>query len=850
MQKSIRKLALGSTALAFAVIAAAPVYSQSMDTITVTAQRRETTLQDTPVAVTAVSGDVLEQSQLRDVRDLQTLVPSLSVSQNSSSSNASFSIRAIGSSTFNFGIEPSVGVFVDGVYRSRNGASIGDFLGVQRVEVLRGPQATLFGKNTSAGVINFVTETPSDDFGMEAEVTLGAFNQRTVRAMVESGLGNGVAGRLDVNINQRDGFLTNIPDGRGVNERDRWGFRGQLYFEPNDNFSLRLIADMQSIDENCCAAPFTRVSPGNAGAFAILGVTQLPVNPYSGQLAIDGSVSSVVDSGGLSVEANWEFEGFTFTSITAYRAYDEEQDIDPDWVDQPFNQRRFLDQDYQTTTQEFRMTSTGDRNVDYLFGAYFFHQNLNTTNITRQGPFLRPFADLFSDLDGNPFTPGSGVGLVEALCNGPQGPFIGGCVPGQYLAAGSGQSSTFDQNNDSMAFFGQLDWHVNDRFTLTGGLRYTNDDKDARSDISIQDPFAALDFVQIGFNALIFPGAFTQATGLPFTPANVAFVQGANPAGFAAIVAGAQAAAANPAINTLLGLGALQFFPPAPDFNSSRSDSNISGTIIASYDATDDLNLYASYTQGYKGGGFALDSAAARVGSFTFDPETVTAWEVGVKTTIADVLMINAAAFRQNIEDFQTNVFTGSSFVPDNAGEIQITGLEVETLFQPLDSLTLTGGVIWLWEDKYVSFADGPCPVSDTTNCVFRASATSPALVPVQNLSGRDRGSAELQGSVTALYQRPVSDNLEFYMRGEVFFRSDAFLTTQLDPLQIQESFSLLNGSIGLTAQDGQWDVQVWGRNLADEEYLQGSFDSTLPGNINGYPGDPRTWGVTFRARR
>ena len=305
----------------------------------------------------------------------------------------------------------------------------------------------------------------------------------------------------------------------------------------------------------------------------------------------------------------------------------------------------------------------------------------------------------------------------------------------------------------------------------------------------------------------------------------------------------------DPNVNTLLGLGALQFFPPAPDFNSSRSDSNLSGTLILSYDATDDVNLYASYTQGYKGGGFALDSAAARVGSFTFDPETVTAWEVGVKSTIGDVLMLNAAAFRQNVEDFQTNVFTGSSFVPDNAGEIQITGLELEALFQPTESLTFTGGLIWLWEDKYVTFTDGPCPVSDTSNCNFRPSATSPALVPVQDLSGRDRGSPELTGNVTALYQRPISDNLDFFLRGEVYFRDDAFLTTQLDPLQTQDAFTLLNGSVGLTADDGRWEVQVWGRNLADEEYLQGSFDSTLPGNINGYPGDPRTYGVTFRIR-
>lgn len=844
MQKSFRKLAMGTSALAFAVIAAAPVYSQ-VDVVTVTAQRREATLQDTPVAVTAVQGDVLEQSQLRDVRDLQTLVPSLRVNTDASSSNTSFAIRSIGSSTFNWGIEPSVGVFVDGVYRSRNGASINDFLGVQRVEVLRGPQSTLFGKNTSAGVISFITEEPADEWGSELEVTLGRFNQRTIRGMITGPLGDTVSGRLDLNYNARDGFITNVADGRDVNERDRWGWRGQLLFEPNDRFSLRLIADQGFIDENCCAAPFTQVSPQNAGAFTVLGVTQLPVNPFSGQVSIDGSVRSVVDTGGLSAEMNWEFDGATFTSITAYRAYDEEQDIDPDWVDQPFNNRRFLDQDYQTTTQEFRLTSTGDRTVDYLFGAYFFHQNLNTTNITRQGAQMRPFADLFS---------GGAVAQVEALCNGlvPGVPLgaIPGCVPGQYLAINSGQSSSFYQNNDTFALFGQLDWHVNDRLTITGGLRYSNDEKDARSDILIQDPFAALDFVQIGLNAFILPALFPQFSGgNPFTPANVQALAVNNPQAFAAWQATGAAAASDPNSNPLLGLGALQFFPPAPNFSDSRSDSAWTGALIAAYDVNDNVNIYGSYTRGFKGGGYALDSAAARVGSFSFDPETVTAWEFGVKVQ-TDALILNTAVFRQNIEDFQTNVFTGSSFVPDNAGEIQVGGIEIEALFQPTDNLTFSGGVTWLWESKYVSFANGPCPVSDTSNCTFRASATSPALVPVQDLSGRDTGTAELTGNFTALYTRPVSSTMEAFVRGEVYFISDRFLSTDLDPLLSQEGYHLLNGSIGLASQDGNWEVQVWGRNLADEEYLQGAFNSTLPGNINGYPGDPRTWGVTFRARR
>ena len=424
-------------------------------------------------------------------------------------------------------------------------------------------------------------------------------------------------------------------------------------------------------------------------------------------------------------------------------------------------------------------------------------------------------------------------------------------MPGQYLAAGSGQTSSFDQDNDSYAFFAQADWHINDRFTLTGGVRYLRDEKSASSNINIDDPFAALDFVQIGFNAFILPAVFTQQTGLAFTPGNVALIQQINPQGFAAIVAGAQAAASNPAQNPFLGLGALQFFPPAPDFNDSRSDDDVSGTIIASYDVNDNVNIYGSISRGFKGGGFALDSAAARVGSFTFDPETVTAYEFGIKSTLFNGNMIlNTALFRQDIEDFQTNVFTGSSFVPDNAGEIRVSGLEVEGMIAPNDQLLFTGGFTYLFEHEYVSFTDGPCPVSDTSGCTFRQSTTSPALVPVQDLSGRSTGAPTVTGNLTGTFTQPIRNDREIFLRGEWYFVSERYLTTSLDPLQVQEGFSLLNGSIGLRQEDGNWEIQIWGRNLADEDYLQGSFDSTLPGNINGYPGDPRTYGITFRARR
>lgn len=830
MKRFSKAAVLGATALAAGLVGAAA--QAQVEIITVTAQKREQTLQEVPVAVTAVTGVVLEQAQIRDLSSLQSLVPSLSVATAASSSNTGFNIRGVGSSTFNFGLEPSVAVFVDGVYRARNGASINDFLGLERVEVLRGPQSTLFGKNTSAGVISFTTRAPEFEFGAEGEATIGNYNARILRGAVTGPLvEDRLAFRLDGNINRRDGFITNVFDGRDVNNRDRWSVRGQLLFTPSAETSLRLIAEYGSIDERCCAAPFSFVSPTNAGAFTALNVTQLPVNPNSGQVSFDGRLRADVETSTYSAEFNHQFEGFEVNYVAARQSYEEAQDIDPDWVDQPFNARRLVTQDYTTWTHDVRLTSTTSGMFDWMVGAYYFDQELTATNSTIQGPMLRPFANLFSQ---------GLVGGVEFICN-VLNPATPGCVPGSYLAAGSGlQSSRFDQGNSSWSAYGQFDFHMSDRFTLTAGLRYTNERKNVNTDIVIDDPFAAVNLASVPL----------LATLLQLPPFNL---PGGTAAALAPAIANTPCAPGQSPVtcNVLLGLGALQFFPPSPNFNDSRTDTNWSGTLIGAYDLTDNVNVYASYSTGYKAGGFALDASAARVGDYTFDPETSTSIELGLKSVLFDnTLQLNLAVFQQRTKDFQANVFTGSSFVPDNAGEILVRGIEVDAMFRPNANFTMTGGFTYLADMEYDEFINGPCPVADTSGCTFRASATSPALVPVQDLSGRRlSGAAKFTGNMTATYTAPLTDALEGMIRGEVYYTSDRFLNTSLDPRQVQEGFALVNASVGVSSRDGGWQVQLWARNLLNEEYIQGSFDSTLPGNLNAYPGDPRTYGLTLRAR-
>jgi outer membrane receptor protein involved in Fe transport len=253
------KTSTRSTLTLIATTIAMPVFAQQQsdveifEEILVTATKREQTLQEVPVAVSVISADVMNDAQVLDIKDLQFLVPSLRVSQLQTAANATFLIRGFGNGANNAGVEPSVGVFIDGVYRSRSAASLADFPNLERIEVIKGPQSTLFGKNASAGVINVVTAKPSlDGYAGSASFTYGDYDQIIVKGDVSGPLSDTFGWSLSGSYNQRDGYFTNLETGTDFNELNRWGVRGQLLWAPSDNFEARLIADMDEIDEICC----------------------------------------------------------------------------------------------------------------------------------------------------------------------------------------------------------------------------------------------------------------------------------------------------------------------------------------------------------------------------------------------------------------------------------------------------------------------------------------------------------------------------------------------------------------------------------------------------------------------
>lgn len=769
-----------------------------IEEIVVTAQKREKTLLDTPIAISAFSGDTLEASGIHDIRDLQVLAPSFNLTQSQSSFQTVVSIRAIGSSGQNPGLEPSVGIYVDGVFRSRTGAAAGDFMSVERIEILRGPQSTLFGKNTSAGVISIITQKPEYEFGGSAEFTYGNYDQIIARGTVTGALvEDKLAVRLSGNYNKRDGFLTNLFDGSDVNDRDRFSVRGQLLFEPSDTVSIRLIADYAEADERCCAAPFFINGP-TMGAIALLGGIITGTlggsgQPFDRNIAFDGEMRGEHEDFGFSGQIDIDLGAATLTSITAYRDFESDTNLDADFTSLSIIASNGDLTKVQTFTQEFRVTSNGSHTLDWLFGGFYFNQDLSADGKVVYGADTRPFFDVVTGPQTfNPALPAAWSQL-DAL------EFIIGLPAGTFFGEGQGTNrELFNNDSESYALFGQFDWHATEQLTLTVGLRYTNEDKTGTGTFTNTGVFSALDLEAI---SLLLSGGATTALLDDFKP--------------------------------------LQFLPPVQDFNRDRNEDKITGNIILAYEVNDDLSTYASFSRGYKAGGFDISRAASTTdgsgGTFEFEEETVNNFEAGLKARILDGRgRINIALYRQRVNDFQSVLFVGTGFELRNAGDIKIKGIEVDAEFSPTDNFNFTVAAAYN-DANYGTFTNAPCPIADpATSC---------------DLSGaRLNDAPKLTITSTATFTQPITENLTGFLRGEVYSRGSRFTDSDNDPNNFQGASFLLNASFGLQAADSRWQLVFWGKNLTKDNYAQIIFDSVLQaGSFSGYPNDPRTYGVTVR---
>ena len=397
-------LALGLTATAYAQAAdeAQPATDEpaaevdSGNEIVVTATKREQTLQDVPVAVSVTTAATLERAQIRDIKDLTTVVPSLRVTERQNSTNTNFLIRGFGNGANNAGIEPSVGVFVDGVYRSRSAAQIGDFPDVQRIEVLRGPQSTLFGKNASAGVISIVTALPKFTFGGNVEASYGNYNALVLKGVVTGPLSETVAASIAAGYNKRDGYTRNLATGNKSSDRNRWFMRGQLLFAPDNGLKVRLIGDYGKIDEFCCGV-FNVVQGMRTGMLIsppISGRVNTPAQLFDNAVYTNFDSTNKVENYGVSGQIDYEFGPMTLTSITAYRRGKTKLNFDTDFTSADLLRGANIGfTDLKTFTQEIRLQANFVDRINVLVGGFYFNEKVAQGTRVEWGANARAYAN-------------------------------------------------------------------------------------------------------------------------------------------------------------------------------------------------------------------------------------------------------------------------------------------------------------------------------------------------------------------------------------------------------------------------------------------------------------------------
>jgi outer membrane receptor protein involved in Fe transport len=837
---------LGVIAIAMAPVPMPAVAQDDsiFEEIVVRAQRRDQNIMEVPVAVTAVSGAEIQESGIRDVFELQQNVPGLIVGQSQTTTTSNFSIRGIGSTSNNFGVESSVGLYVDEVYRPRQSSIVNELVDVEAVEVLRGPQGTLFGKNTAAGAIQIRTVAPSSDASDAfVELQAGDFGLIKLSGATNIPLTDALAFRGTAFMNKRDGYVDDDNFGADFhNDRDRLGFRAQLGYRPSDTFNMRIIADYSELEETCCVAVarvdglYSRATvgtptpqPGSDAALAQLGgriftdfgypdallapfgpavVTGVGFDEF--RVAYNDRPLSTNEDSGLSLEINKTFDnGMTLTSITALRMFDTTDFIDGDFSSVDMFTRS-NDASQESLSQEFRLSGDFGNGGNYVAGVYYFGQEIESLTNTNAGTAFNDYI-LLTQPDLAALV--AGVEQVVSL-------LPPGSLPpvAQPYSPSSFATNDFTQDQDGWAAFGQVDFPLGDSFIATLGLRYTDETKEV-------------------------VGRFTDSSVGP--PPDLAAIQ-------AALIAASQGQPFDPAVllpvlqpNESWGNYLQSELSPRPDVVDELSDDQTTGTVKLTWFPTGETMLYASYSTGFKSGGTNTDRIPT-VFSPIFGAETSKSAEIGFKGDIGPV-RLSVAVYQTDFEDFQANSFTGTGFNLQNAGDVEIKGIEIEGLWRPTDTTEIQGFYARN-EGDYKSFVGGTCWDTYPFHTGIPDPGGQGPTAEVCDKTGLQLPYNPEDRAFLAVTQNfPFGDN-NFFVRAEGSYYSEQFTDGDLDPFTKQDAVTIVNLRAGFDFARWNSTLTFWGRNITDERFYTGSFDAPLSlGRMNSYPSEPLSWGVTLR---
>jgi len=833
--------------------------------IIVTASKREQTLQQTPISVSVTTGETLEAAQIRDVLDLQTVTPSLRVSQLQTSSATTFIIRGFGNGDNNFGIEPSVGVFIDGVFRSRSASALSDLPNVQRIEVLNGPQSTLFGKNASAGVISVVPREPQFEFGGAVEAVYGNFNQIFLKGDITGPITENIAFSLDGNYQSRDGFgrIVNL-DNTEINDRNRYSVRGQLLIEPTPDLKVRIIADYSEIDEVCCQTSSIVTGSITEDAVGAVG-GQFGTDFFSDDNFLNIAPVNTNENYGISGQITYETGAFTFTSITAYRELRNFFNQDIDFTSADLS-NEIRDQAVDTFTQEFRITSDFDGPINFLLGGYYFDETIEQDSSLSIEDDFRNFAafQAVSPTQLPGLTPAQQIAIGNgALAQGEAGL---GFPAGTFLGSqGFLTSENFRMSNTSYSIFGTVDFEPVDGLVFTAGFNYTDDEKEFALSQVAGDPLANINLV----DAFIV-GGIAQALAIPpgdVTPAVIADFA-SNPA-TAPFFGGIAAAAQDPEQNALLGFSALQFQTPFLTIPNAvedgrTNDDELTYLLRVAYEVTPEVNVYASYATGFKASSVNLGRDSAPLASdFTpgplgstilapsspildaglavpnlgtgtrfAGPEEAEVYEIGLKAQF-DGVGFNIALFDQTIDGFQSLAFTGTGFALQNAGSQSVRGFEIDTTINPTDGLILTFAATHL--DPV--FDDFPGSV------LGDLSGLRPGGIPAWAISTSATYTHEFAGGTQVVSRVDYSHESNTNINNGLPTFNTALGNTEI----FRREVNLVNTSVTVKLNNG-FELGAFARNLLDDRFILTVFDGVAQaGTVSGYPSAPRTYGGVVR---
>ena len=746
--------------------------------IIVSARRRDESAQDVPIALSVVGSETLEATGNYTLAQVQQIVPSLQVFS-FNPRNTNINIRGLGSnvSLTNDGLENGVGFYVDGVYYGRVGQTQFDLVDLAQIEVLRGPQGTLFGKNTTSGAINISSRRPSFDPEFSGEASVGDHGYFQLRGSASAGLVDDlVAVRLSGAVTERRGFLYNIVQKARAQDYSNWSVRGQLLITPAADFEVRIIGDFSRQKQNHVLNIFAdyfgtyengAVIPNNfadrAARFA--GYNFPAIDPFARRGEADGHYQSNMDGYGVSAEVDWDVGPAKLTSLTAYRGWNWNPANDGDstalpvvtLAEQANRQRQF--------SQEFRLASDTGGPVDYVVGAYYFWQIIRGYGKTGYGSAAPAW-----------FIPAVPAAAAEAAL------------------VGFEANSTSDPSTRSLAFFGQFDWRLGDRLTLTAGLRYTREKK---------------------------AGSFNQF-----------WVAGSDPSTLPPALADA--------VIAIRGN-----FNPVTSRSTSFTDNSLSGLATLSWKLSETALIYGSYARGNKSGGLNLTNLPPEV-RLDVAPETVDNYELGLKTQFfGRTVMLNGAAYWTRIRDYQTAIFERVSdsisrqYIANIPG-VRSRGFEADLTVAPAERASFYASLAYA-DTQYLSYPNAP-------QAPERANEGGLQDLTGQRLPGVPKFTYTLGGEVSAALGRLGGRDLALYGHADYSHRSTFNTSSSNSAYANVPAFGIANARIGLRTEDGLLDLSVWARNLFDKDYFQ-TLSPGQTGLVTALIGEPRTLGVTLRTK-